>query len=158
MKPFLILSLLATTGITTLAYAENSKPTDKQCKATVTVNGPMAYDTQEIHINKKNCSEFTIELKNESKMAKASMGHDIVITQTTDAEGVIADGQSAGIEKNYLKEGDTRIIAHTKLTGDGESDNVTFKTESLTVGGDYTFFCSFPGHYAMMKGKVTVTE
>jgi azurin len=31
---------------------------------------------------------------------------------------------------------------------------VKFPTSALTKGGDYTFFCSFPGHAALMKGKL----
>lgn len=153
MKKLLIPALFAIAGLASIAHAD-----DAQCKATVTANGPMSFDIKEFSINKKDCAEFTVEIKNESKMPKASMGHNVVITKTADVEGVIADGQPAGAEKAFLKDGDTRIIAHTNLTGDGETDSVTFKTADLTAGGDYEFFCSFPGHYNMMKGKVNVTE
>jgi len=34
--------------------------------------------------------------------------------------------------------------------------SVTFSIDSLVVGDDYTFFCSFPGHYAIMKGAFKV--
>ncbi|MGL5470158.1 MAG: plastocyanin/azurin family copper-binding protein, partial [Shewanella sp.] len=37
----------------------------------------------------------------------------------------------------------------------GESSSVTFKTDGL-AGKDLTFFCSFPGHFAMMKGSFKV--
>jgi azurin len=50
---------------------------------------------------------------------------------------------------------DARIIAHTKLIGGGETTTVSFPTAKLKKGGDYTFFCSFPGHWAQMKGKLT---
>ena len=62
----------------------------------------------------------------------------------------------AGLDKEYVKPDDERVIAHTKMLGGGESDTVTFKTEALEVGGDYDFFCSYPGHAAVMKGKVVV--
>ncbi|MFA7766329.1 plastocyanin/azurin family copper-binding protein [Streptomyces sp. NRRL S-448] len=26
----------------------------------------------------------------------------------------------------------------------------------MVAGGDYSFFCTFPGHISMMKGKVVV--
>jgi azurin len=29
---------------------------------------------------------------------------------------------------------------------------VTFPTAKLTKGGDYTYICTFPGHYVIMKG------
>ena len=34
-----------------------------------------------------------------------------------------------------------------------ESTSVTFRTTKLQKGGDYSFFCSFPGHYVIMQGK-----
>jgi azurin len=33
---------------------------------------------------------------------------------------------------------------------------VKFDTSKLEAGGDYSFFCTFPGHISMMKGKVIV--
>ena len=47
------------------------------------------------------------------------------------------------------------VLAHTKMIGGGESTSVTFKTDGL-AGKDLTFFCSFPGHFAMMKGAFKV--
>ena len=41
--------------------------------------------------------------------------------------------------------------------GGGESTEITFSTEKLKSGGDYSFFCSFPGHWAIMKGKFKFT-
>jgi azurin len=41
------------------------------------------------------------------------------------------------------------------VIGGGETTTVTFPTSKLKKGGDYTFFCSFPGHWSIMKGKLT---
>ena len=48
------------------------------------------------------------------------------------------------------------LIAHTKIVGGGESTTATFPGSALKAGGDYAFFCSFPGHWAIMKGKLVV--
>ena len=40
------------------------------------------------------------------------------------------------------------------LTGGGQSTEVMFPTSRLRRGGAYTFFCSFPGHWNMMKGTL----
>jgi azurin len=77
-----------------------------------------------------------------------------VLTKTADMQAVSTAGVSAGLDKDYLPAGDQRVIAHTKIIGGGESTSVKFKTSQLTKGGDYTFFCSFPGHSALMKGKL----
>ena len=48
-----------------------------------------------------------------------------------------------------------QIIAHTKLFGPKQSDEVTFKAP--TEPGEYPFICSFPAHYLSgMKGVIVV--
>ncbi|MCR6663888.1 MAG: plastocyanin/azurin family copper-binding protein [Luteimonas sp.] len=64
-----------------------------------------------------------------------------------------AAGASAGIANSYLPAGDARVLAYTRVIGGGESDTITFSTAKLKKGEDYTFFCSFPGHWAIMRGK-----
>ena len=61
-------------------------------------------------------------------------------------------GMSAGLANNYLTVNDAHVIASTKIIGGGQSTSVTFSTAKLTKGGDYTFMCTFPGHYVIMKG------
>ncbi len=62
----------------------------------------------------------------------------------------------AGKEQEYVPADDDRVIAHTSMIGGGETTSVRFDTSNLESGGDYTFFCSFPGHYGMMNGKLVV--
>ena len=52
----------------------------------------------------------------------------------------------------HLTPGDPHVIANTKIVGGGQSDTITFSTAKLSKGGDYTFMCTFPGHYVIMKG------
>jgi azurin len=47
------------------------------------------------------------------------------------------------------------VLASTPLAGPGETVEVTFKAP--TAAGEYTFLCSFPGHFLSgMKGALTV--
>ena len=46
------------------------------------------------------------------------------------------------------------VIASTKLLGPGESDTVSFTAPADP--GDYEYVCTFPGHFAMMRGTMTV--
>lgn len=124
------------------------------CAVTVTGNDSMQFDNKAITIPKA-CTKFTVTLKHSGKLAKNVMGHNWVLSKTEDAQPVATDGISAGVDKDYLKAGDARIIAHTKLIGGGESTSVDLPLDKITKGGSYTFFCSFPGHIAMMKGTVT---
>jgi azurin len=85
-----------------------------ECKVTVDSTDQMSFDTKEISID-KSCKTFTVELKHSGSLPKNVMGHNWVLSKTADMQPIATDGLSAGIEKNYLKEGDARIIAHTKI-------------------------------------------
>ncbi|CAN7710523.1 azurin [Pseudomonas sp. GL-B-26] len=126
-----------------------------ECKVTVDSTDQMSFDTKEISID-KSCKTFTVELKHSGSLPKNVMGHNWVLSKTADMQPIATDGLSAGIEKNYLKADDARIIAHTKIIGAGETDSVTFDVSKLAAGESYGFFCSFPGHISMMKGTVTL--
>ena len=81
------------------------------------------------------------------------MGHNWVLAKSADMQGVVNDGMGAGFAANHIKAGDARVIAHTKIVGGGQSDTVTFPTTVLKKGDAYSFFCTFPGHAALMKGS-----
>lgn len=126
-----------------------------ECKVTVDSTDQMSFNTKAVEID-KSCKTFTVELTHSGSLPKNIMGHNWVLSSTADMPGIASDGMAAGIDKNYLKDGDTRIIAHTKIIGAGETDSVTFDVSKLVAGTDYSFFCSFPGHISMMKGTVTL--
>ena len=126
-----------------------------ECKTTVDSTDQMSFNTKAIEID-KSCKTFTVELTHSGSLPKNVMGHNWVLSSAADMPGIASDGMAAGIDKNYLKDGDTRIIAHTKIIGAGEKDSVTFDVSKLAAGTDYAFFCSFPGHISMMKGTVVV--
>jgi len=115
----------------------------------------MSFSTKEITID-KSCKTFTVNLAHSGNLPKNVMGHNWVLSKTADMAGIATDGLSAGIDKNYLKEGDARVIAHTKIIGAKETDSVTFDVSKLDAAEKYGFFCSFPGHISMMKGTVTL--
>lgn len=124
-----------------------------ECKVDVDSTDQMSFNTKEITID-KSCKTFTVNLTHSGSLPKNVMGHNWVLSKTADMAAIAADGMAAGIDKSYLKEGDTRVIAHTKIIGAGEKDSVTFDVSKLTAGESYQFFCSFPGHNSMMKGAV----
>ncbi|MGS7250414.1 azurin [Pseudomonas sp. SK] len=126
-----------------------------ECSVTVDSTDQMSFNTKEIVID-KSCKQFTVNLEHSGKLPKNVMGHNIVISKAADMQPIATEGLSAGIDKAYLKEGDERVIAHTKIIGAGEKDSVTFDVSKLAAGTDYGFFCSFPGHISMMKGTVVV--
>lgn len=40
------------------------------------------------------------------------------------------------------------------LADGGEKDSASFEVSKLKAGEQYMFYCSFPGHAAIMKGSV----
>jgi azurin len=104
------------------------------------------------------CKEFTVKLKHSGKMPKQAMGHNWVLAKTADVQAIANDGVAAGLPQNYVKAGDARVVAHTKVVGGGESDSVSFSPSKLAADGSYTYFCSFPGHSSLMKGTLKLVK
>ena len=126
------------------------------CSITLKGNDAMQFDLKEATVS-ASCPSITVELAHTGKLPAAAMGHNVVISTTADMAAVNRDAIRAGAAKDYVAEGDARVIAHTKLIGGGETTKITFPGKKLSAGGDYSFYCSFPGHSSMMKGKLTVT-
>lgn len=127
------------------------------CAVEIEGNDAMQFNKPTISVP-ASCKQFTVKLKHSGKLPKTAMGHNWVLTKTADLQGAANDGIPAGAAKNYVKDGDARVIAHTKLIGGGETDSVTFATSALKAGESYSYFCSFPGHSAIMKGTLTLAK
>lgn len=128
-----------------------------ECAVDVESTDQMTFNTQAISVS-KSCKTFTVNLKHTGSLPKTAMGHNWVLSKTADMPGVATDGISAGPDASYLKAGDERVIAHTDLIGGGESTSVTFDVSKLAAGENYSFFCSFPGHYSLMKGSLALVD
>lgn len=125
------------------------------CATEIEGNDAMQFNVKSITVP-ASCSEFKITLKHTGKMPVAAMGHNVVITTLDDMKKVAADGMGAGIDNDYVKPGDDRVIAHTDMIGGGETTSVSFDVSKIKGNGPYEFFCSFPGHSALMKGTLAV--
>lgn len=132
-----------------------SVDSDATCQVSITGNDRMKYNIKEFAIP-ASCDEFTINFANVGSLPKTSMGHNVVIAKKADAQAVAIDGMSAGVQNDYLPPDDKRVIVKTAMIGGGEKTSLTFPTDSLEKGGEYLFFCSFPGHFFTMQGIITV--
>ena len=138
------------------AASTAAAPAAGNCATTVESNDNMQFNTKDIQVSKA-CKEFTITLKHTGTQPKSGMGHNIVISKAEDMDGVSKDGATAGADADYVKAGDARIVGHTKLIGGGEEASVTVDPAKL-ANGSYKFYCSFPGHGALMNGTVTLVD
>lgn len=113
-------------------------------------NDQMQYDKNELKV--KEGQKVTLNLKHTGTMAKNVMGHNFVLLKKGVDIPTFAEKAMAATATEYIPEGDD-IIAYTKLIGGGESITITFDAPAK---GIYDYICSFPGHYALMKGKFLV--
>lgn len=126
-----------------------------ECALTIEGNDSMQFNLKTITVPKA-CKSFAVTLKHTGKLPVTAMGHNWVLSTAADEAGVVADGMKAGATNGYEKPGDTRIIARTKLIGGGESDTAKIDVAKLKAGESYAYYCTFPGHAALMKGTLSL--
>jgi azurin len=107
-------------------------------------------------ISAKPGEEITVKLVNNSSMPANAMSHNFVLLKAeTDPAAFNKDVLAKGENGNVPEEMTDGVIAKTGLVAGGESDSVTFTVPEEP--GEYTYICTFPGHFAAgMKGTLTV--
>ena len=115
-------------------------------------NDQMQYDQLFLQVDAGTRIKLT--LTHTGKMAKAVMGHNFVLLKEgTNLGGFVKDALQA-VDNDYVPADSDAIIAHTKMLGGGESDTIEF---DAPAPGSYDYICTFPGHFAVMKGKLVVS-
>jgi len=144
-----------TTDSTTVSAADTAIITEAPKTETVLnleANDQMKYNLTELKATAGQPIKLT--LKHTGKFPITAMGHNVVILkQGTDVDAFAAKALEAKDTQYIPKSEEGSILAHTKLLGGGEEDTITF---TIAEKGTYTFICSFPGHYTMMKGTLVV--
>jgi azurin len=138
------------------AQAQAAKPAaGKLCKLEIAGNDLIQYDKKELKVA-PDCGEVELTLKHVGKLPVQSMGHNWVLVKTPDLNAVANAGLAAGIKNNHVPPGDKRVIAFTKLIGGGQTTSVKFPMSALKKGESYSYVCTFPGHSALMRGKLVI--
>ncbi len=98
--------------------------------------------------------KITLDFKNVGKLPAASMSHDVTILKPgTDVQTFGTAAVSAPAPDHIPPSMKDAVIAHTKMLGSGQSDQITF---TLPAPGVYDFICTFPGHFETMHGRIVV--
>jgi azurin len=124
-------------------------------KITITGNDTMQFDVKEFSV--KAGAKVELTFKNIGKLPKLAMGHNLVILKEEVSPlkfGQKIMGMGASPTNPLPKESLEEVIAATKLLGPGETEKLTFTAPKQA--GLYQFLCSFPGHYAIMRGVMVV--
>ena len=143
---------LGALALVILAFSSNINA--QECSVVIEGNDQIQFVQSELNVS-SSCAEVTVTLKHIGQLAANIMGHNWVLTKTPDYQAVAQAGQAAG-PPNFVPEGDARVIAATPVIGGGDEVSVTFDISGLEAGGDYTYFCSFPGHFVLMFGKFVI--
>ncbi|MEM1176275.1 MAG: azurin [Pseudomonadota bacterium] len=126
------------------------------CEVEISAGDGLAYDKSTVEVS-ADCDEVTVTLTHTGSLPAMSMGHNWVLTLSDDMTPVATEGMSAGLDGDYVNSDDARVIAATSIVGGGESTSVTFSLDGLDASKSYMFFCSFPGHWSVMKGEFKIT-
>lgn len=127
-----------------------------ELKPSPNVATPLAYDKTELTCK----AGAKVKLVMNNNGGAVPQPHNIVLCKVgTDAKVMAAAmamlTDPKGMEKAYVPESPD-IIAHTKFAQPGQTESAEF-TAPMDPG-DYPFFCTFPGHSALMKGVLKVTQ
>ena len=127
----------------------------EDCKIVVSGSDMMRYDTNEINIS-KNCKIFVITLKHSGNLPINAMGHNIVFLETKNLQKIISKiNMSHGIENGFIPEME-EVLFKSKMIGGGQETTFELDLNFFNIGVEYTFICSFPGHFALMQGKLNI--
>ncbi|OHE84647.1 MAG: azurin [Lysobacterales bacterium RIFOXYD1_FULL_69_11] len=142
---------LAVLGAASTAQAAN------RCTIDLKGDDRMQFSTKSVTVSAA-CPRITIRLAHTGKLPAKAMGHNVVVSATPDVQALSAAGIKAGAANHYAPKGDKRVLAVTPVIGGGETTTAIIPAGRLKAGGQYSFFCSFPGHAALMKGTLVVTK
>ena len=110
----------------------------------------MMYDKKTIEV--KYGKNIMLTLNHKGKIAKEFMGHNFVLLKKGVNVDEFAKKATLAKSNDYIPNSD-ETIAFTKMLGGGESTTISFMAPET---GTYTYICSFPGHYMIMRGELIV--
>ncbi len=110
---------------------------------------PLAYDTKTISAK----AGQKIKLTFTNIHPTLPQPHNFVIGKAGTKDKMMAIAMSAMtlVDKGYIPDSPD-ILAHTNLLQPGTSETIEF---TLPAAGEYPYFCTFPGHVAIMNGVAT---
>lgn len=118
----------------------------------VTGNDQMQYSLKAFEVAAG--SDVVVVMTNVGTLAKEVMGHNLTILNPGTVVADFAIKAMAAKETGFIPATETAsILAHTRLLGPGESDTLRF---TAPAAGEYPYLCTFPGHFAVMQGVMTV--
>tara|TARA_B100001059_G_scaffold73116_1_gene70459 strand:+ start:17788 stop:18297 length:510 start_codon:yes stop_codon:yes gene_type:complete len=123
---------------------------EDQIKIVLNSYDNMMYDKKTIVV--KYGKNVRLTLNHKGKIGKEFMGHNFVLLKKGINVDEFAKKATLAKSNDYIPDSD-ETIAFTKMLGGGESTTISF---TAPESGTYTYICSFPGHYMIMRGELIV--
>jgi azurin len=134
----------------TPAATESAAPAKKTVELEIaSVGNTMAFDKTTLSVPAG--SKVHLTMKNNG--TASAMKHNWVLVKKGTEAKVALEGLEKAPDAGYVVPGDD-VLAHTALTEPGATADVTF---DAPPPGSYPYICTYPGHYVLMKGVLTVT-
>lgn len=105
------------------------------------------------NITVKAGSKLKVVFKNNDDML-----HNFVLVKPDAADEVGAMALKLGVqgERVHYVPNTDKVLNHTSLLQPGKSETVYFNAPATP--GKYPYLCTYPGHYTLMRGVLTVTK
>lgn len=122
----------------------------------IAISGNDAMQFSVKRIEAKPGEKLKVVLSAVSSMAKTEMAHNFVLlAKGTDASTFAMAGAMARTTDYIPAAKKAQVLASTKLAGGGEKVEIVF--DAPKEPGEYTYICTFPGHFiGGMKGVLVV--
>lgn len=120
-------------------------------KIVITSDDYMKFNTRKITVKSGKLVRLT--LKHIGKLDVQLMGHNFVLLKNNVDIIEFANKAAMASKNQYIPVESDEVIVYTDMIGGGQETTIEFLPPDVGV---YNFICSFPGHYAMMKGKFIV--
>ena len=136
-----------------ITYSEDT-PSKQKFDVHINLDGTdtMMYSKNSFEV--KSGQKIKLTFKNIGKLPKVAMGHNIVILKNSvDLVKFCNEAVKFPTNEYFPKGLEKDVIGRTKLLGPGEEDTIYFMAPEP---GTYEYVCTFPGHFALMKGKMIV--
>ncbi len=152
MKLRFPISLSAAILVTTAMFSSVASAADAR-SVEVTGNDQMKFSVATIEA--KAGEQLKIVFKNVGTLPKQAMGHNFVLLKKGSDVAAFGAAAAGAVATDYIPASQKdKVVAHTKVLGPKETQEITFTVPA--EAGDYPFLCSFPGHFALMKGTLKV--
>ena len=150
--------ILATASLVALAACGKKENTAASAGGpktfAITANDSMKYNITRMEVSPGE--DVKVTLTNVGSQPKQVMGHNFTLLKKGVDAAAFANAAATQKDSDYFPADKAdEVIAHTRLLGPRESASVEFKAP--TEPGEYTYLCTFPGHFVSgMKGVLVV--